>query len=1644
MGRAYHLVAAWIVCVCVCCPVLTAQTQISSERFSQNEIVDVGAGVCCIDDACRDDLSQGRCENQFCGQWFAGASSCLIAPVACLANTDGLCCVDGTCMTGFAQDACECEIGGTWMDGATSCAALLCPTPPVGSCCIDGSCIPGLSERDCVVDRCGSWNGADSDCQGALFCATIFGGVCCLNGTCDGQIGRDACECSGGTWNTTANSCAGVTCPDGPTGKCCVDGGCSVASEFDCVINQCGTWSGAGTDCSSPLCVVPAQGVCCLGTTCDESIGFDSCACAAGTWITGQADCAGVVCEPPLGRCCYGVTCSVATEADCLTQCGVWDGAQTDCVSSPFNACPIPVGACCVGVDCIGAIGAASCACEGGTWNTAETCLLSSQTDCDANGFIDICEGFTDCNNNSQPDDCELDCNASGLPDDCDISMGTSLDCNGNGVPDECDISSGFSQDCNTNNVPDECDIADMTSPDCNGDGVPDECDGNDCNGNGIPDDCELDPDCTQNFLLDCNFDGGPNECDADCQVDGDSDICQLIGEFPFGPALVDCAGGGPDVGSAFFGQLLHNANCAQCHGFGGVGGIGPNHRGLSRYKYQWKTSGCVFHNGGTFSFTDEEYANLQAWLSDLGGGGNGVPDGCEGLADCDSDGIADECEIAAAEDQGTSVDCNGNGIPDNCDIADMTSPDCNGNGVPDECDIDGADPDRNGAVSGDCNGNGIPDECDIADMTSEDCNKDGVPNECDLDCNTNGESDLCDIINGAVDCDGNDVPDECEPDCNMNGTVDACDILAGSSDLNGNGIPDECEVDCNGNMIPDDLDLIPGDVGQNAGVDYGSMGLAISDCDGLVDEILSDAIVVDFGASCGNVEHLVVSLRIAHPWVGDLVVDLQSPGGSTVTLLSRIGLAETNAYCTGGECCGDGSMDIDIVLDDSASASVESATDLTGSYQPDAGATGNPGVLSAFAGQSECGTWTLRVHDASEFDAGTLEAWALDFRDFAISTDCNANDIPDECDIVNGASDCNANGLPDECEDCNGNGLADECDIGSGSSDDCNGNDVPDECEGFRDCNGNGVLDSCDIDSQFSPDCNGNLVPDECDLSGFGGLFVSSLSSTNVVQFDSATGNQLGEFVISGSGGLSNPGGLVFHRSGDLLVADFVADTIGRYDGADGSFSGAFVDVVVAGASDMTIGPNGNLFALNFQGGVVQEFDGETGESIGVFAQLPVAPSPELAVYMVFDPSGDLYLSNFTSGEILRFDGVSGTLIGPLTTGGTLSSPVGMAFGADGHLYVADSAENNIQRYDGTTGVFIDVFVDDLLTGGQTVFADMEFGPDGNLYVTHSSGNAVVVFDGQDGTLIGPLPPGDAPLSFPFAMAFRPASSDCNGNGIPDECEDCNGNGLADVCDIMSGDSLDVNGNGIPDECEGPDVVVELVTRKLQSGIDSASTLPASDASFMLDDSFVVELWATDRGAVNTGLEQVYVDLSFDAAHVQAAGIVHRPPFTDSVSGTIDNVNGSIADLGGTDVGASGAGIEPEWRRVAYVQYDVDACPADADFVSSASVSDVVAVGRGVIDPAEIAFGTASVSVSAVCAYDLDGSGFVNAGDSGLFAGCWLTGQGDAGYDPVCDFDCSGFVDAGDLGWFAVAWLRDCSELTDADLPPCRRCVGP
>src|SRR5262249_32545764 len=72
--------------------------------------------------------------------------------------------------------------------------------------------------------------------------------------------------------------------------------------------------------------------------------------------------------------------------------------------------------------------------------------------------------------------------------------------------------------------------------------------------------------------------------------------------------------------------------------------------------------------------------------------------------------------------------------------------------------------------------------------------------------------------------------------------------------------------------------------------------------------------------------------------------------------------------------------------------------------------------------------------------------------------------------------------------------------------------------------------------------------------------LLIGSNRTDAVPQFNQDTGELIGEFVTSGSGGLSRPGGLASGRDGNLYVSSNATHSILRYSGVDGTFIDEFV----------------------------------------------------------------------------------------------------------------------------------------------------------------------------------------------------------------------------------------------------------------------------------------------------------------------------------------------------------------------------------------------------------------------------------------------------------------------------------------------------
>ncbi|UCG33406.1 MAG: hypothetical protein JSU68_02000, partial [Phycisphaerales bacterium] len=614
---------------------------------------------------------------------------------------------------------------------------------------------------------------------------------------------------------------------------------------------------------------------------------------------------------------------------------------------------------------------------------------------CDVAG----CGTLNDCNLNDKPDTCEPqeDCQPNGVQDICDIAAGTSSDCNDNQVPDECDISSGTSLDCTSNGIPDECepdcngntvadscDILSGTSLDCNANDIPDECDidagtSSDCQPNGVPDSCDI----TGPTSNDCSGDGVPDECDPDCQPNGIPDSCDIFFE-----SSEDCSSNGiPD-------------ECELAAGDCNSSGVADS---------------CDVFYGSSEDCNENE-----------------VPDECDPDVDCNNNGSQDICDIANR----LSEDCNGNWVPDECDVTGGTSTDCDNNDVPDECQPD-------------CNGNGVADPCDISGPTSTDCNNNDIPDDCESDedcngnlisdicdiagptsddCNTNGIPDECEIDAGSsTDCDLNDVPDECQTDCNGNGLADACDLLAGAPDCNLNAILDECET-AGGTLLQTSFES---ETGWPA-------GWTVSDYFGAT-SLWHTTDQCPPGGTPAGTRWAYFGLDQSCTFDGGIVAgSLTAPSVFIPPTAKRAMLTYASAYQ--GE-NGDAPGGFDAAW-----------VEINGFYEADDVSLAGDQTdwqtrsvdLSAYIGQII--TIRFNFHSQDGFNNDGL-GWLID--DVLLTydgTDCHGDGIPDVCQLE---TDCNFNQVPDECEpDCNSNGVADECDIIYGTSTDCNFNDAPDICD--------------------------------------------------------------------------------------------------------------------------------------------------------------------------------------------------------------------------------------------------------------------------------------------------------------------------------------------------------------------------------------------------------------------------------------------------------------------------------------------------------------------------------------------------------------------------------------------------------------------
>lgn len=120
-----------------------------------------------------------------------------------------------------------------------------------------------------------------------------------------------------------------------------------------------------------------------------------------------------------------------------------------------------------------------------------------------------------------------------------------------------------------------------------------------------------------------------------------------------------------------------------------------------------------------------------------------------------------------------------------------------------------------------------------------------------------------------------------------------------------------------------------------------------------------------------GVITDVDATLNVNHTWVGDLDIELTSPGGTTIDLSDRPNVPETT-FGHSHDLLGS------YTFDDEAPTSFLVAAGSSNPVTPGAHQPEDP--LNAFDGQTADGVWSLFVTDNAGGDLGTLNFWQLTF----------------------------------------------------------------------------------------------------------------------------------------------------------------------------------------------------------------------------------------------------------------------------------------------------------------------------------------------------------------------------------------------------------------------------------------------------------------------------------------------------------------------------------------------------------------------------------------------------------------------------------------------------------------------------------------
>lgn len=244
-------------------------------------------------------------------------------------------------------------------------------------------------------------------------------------------------------------------------------------------------------------------------------------------------------------------------------------------------------------------------------------------------------------------------------------------------------------------------------------------------------------------------------------------------------------------------------------------------------------------------------------------------------------------------------------------------------------------------------------------------------------------------------------------------------------------------------------------------------------------------------------------------------------------------------------------------------------------------------------------------------------------------------------------------------------------------------------------------------------------------------GLYISNQIGTVAVWNGSGTAATT---VIDTSAALSAPAGLAFGGDGKLYIANFLGNSVSRWDGT------TVETVIASGLANpfgLAFGPDGNLYISNSDAAnpSVVRWTGSALET--VIASGLTSPSG-----LVFASDGSLLIATLGDNAVQHWDGTSLTTI--IADGDGLNAPEAMTLSTSGHLLIANAGDNTVSEWDGS-------HVTTLIPSGLQGPYGLAIDSAGDVYVTNVLAGTVSKWSG--GALTAAI---DSGLGYPVGLAFH------------------------------------------------------------------------------------------------------------------------------------------------------------------------------------------------------------------------------------------------------------------------------------------------